>query len=251
MIAKPGASSPAAAALGAGLRTRLQGAEPLDPLVAQTEQIAENMEPVIPHTSQAAEAKKKLAEIEKKFGKKPNILIFLMDNAGYGDIGINGGGLLAGAPTPNIDRLGREGLHLLSAYAQPSCTPTRVTLLTGRLPMRTGALRPSFAGEPGVYRDLALSPDQTRLAVGSLAGGGTDNCRNDPLTGHVSQGADQIREVNLYPQGCGVPGNRGTVDIGSNNNSTADIARQIVEGVSEADAREALRLALAACGGAT
>ena len=62
-----------------------------------------------------------------------------MDNVGYGDMGINGGGLLAGAPTPNIDRLGQEGVHLLSTYPQPSCTPTRVTLLTGRLPMRTGA----------------------------------------------------------------------------------------------------------------
>ena len=72
-----------------------------------------------------------------------------MDNAGYGDLGINGGGLLSGAPTPNMDRLGREGLHLLSTYSQPSCTPSRCSLLTGRLPMRHGQLRPSFAGEPG------------------------------------------------------------------------------------------------------
>ena len=111
------------------------------------------MEKVIPHDDQAAEAQKKLADLEKKTGKKPNILVFLMDNVGYGDIGINGGGLLAGTPTPNIDRLGREGLHLLSTYSQPSCTPTRVTLLTGRLPMRTGALHPGFAGQPGVLED--------------------------------------------------------------------------------------------------
>jgi hypothetical protein len=42
-------------------------------------------------------------------------------------------------------------------------------------------------------------------------------------------------EVNLFPQGTGSPGNRGTVDIGSSNNSTADIARQIVYGISPAD----------------
>ena len=41
--------------------------------------------------------------------------------------------------------------------------------------------------------------------------------------------------VNLFPQGGGAPGNRGTVDIGSSNNSTADLARQIVDGVSPAD----------------
>lgn len=134
----------------ANLGERLQGAAPFDPLIAQTVQIAANMEPVIPHDEQATAARKKLAALERKTGKKPNILIYLMDNVGYGDVGINGGGLLAGAPTPNIDRLGQQGLHLLSTYSQPSCTPTRVTLLTGRLPMRTGALHPGFAGQPGV-----------------------------------------------------------------------------------------------------
>ena len=69
----------------------------------------------------------------------------------------------------------------------------------------------------------------------NLTVSGTDNWRYDPLTGHVSLGADQIREVNLYPQGTGAPGNRGTVDIGSPNNSTCDIKRQIVNGISPAD----------------
>ena len=106
------------------LLARLQADGGTDPLAAHTVQIAPNMEPVIPHDDQAAAARQKLADLEKKTGKKPNILIFLMDNVGYGDLGINGGGLLSGAPTPNMDRLGREGLHLLSTYSQPSCTPT-------------------------------------------------------------------------------------------------------------------------------
>ncbi|MHB8970368.1 MAG: pilus assembly protein TadG-related protein [Pirellulaceae bacterium] len=59
--------------------------------------------------------------------------------------------------------------------------------------------------------------------------------------GEVKLGSDGAHEVNLYPQGTGSPGNRGTVDIGNNNNSTKDISRQITDGVSEAD--------LAACGG--
>ncbi len=135
--------------MASALLARLQSGEGTDPLAAHTVEIAPNMEPVIPHDDQMAAAKQKLAALEKKTGKKPNILVFLMDNAGYGDLGINGGGLLSGAPTPNMDRLGREGLHLLSTYSQPSCTPTRCTVLTGRLPMRHGQLRPSFAGEPG------------------------------------------------------------------------------------------------------
>ena len=136
--------------LEADLLDRLQAEQLTDPLAASTTPIARNMEPVIQHDAQASTAKEKLAALQARTGKKPNILIFLMDNVGYGDIGLNGGGLLTGAPTPNIDRLGREGLHLLSTYSQPACTPTRCTLLTGRLPMRTGALRPSFAGEPGI-----------------------------------------------------------------------------------------------------
>jgi len=53
--------------------------------------------------------------------------------------------------------------------------------------------------------------------------------------GSVTPGADGVLEVNLYPQGTGSPGNRGTVDIGSSNNSTADVARQIVDGVNKTD----------------
>jgi arylsulfatase A-like enzyme len=120
-----------------------------DPLSAVTMQSAPNMEPVIAHNDQATEAKNKLAALEKKTGKRPNVLVFLMDNFGYGDVGIYGGGLMTGAPTPNMDRLGREGLQLFATYSQPSCTPTRCTMLTGRLPLRHGQLRPSFAGEPG------------------------------------------------------------------------------------------------------
>jgi arylsulfatase len=133
----------------AGILKRLQEGEITDPLAAEWTQVAENMEPMIVHEDQAAEAKKKLDALYKKTGKRPNLLIFLMDNVGWGDLGIYGGGLLLGAPTPNMDRLGREGLQLLCAYSQPSCTPSRATLLTGRLPMRHGQLRPSFAGEEG------------------------------------------------------------------------------------------------------
>ena len=69
-----------------------------------------------------------------------------------------------------------------------------------------------------------------------LAGGvTTDNWRWDAGGERVLSGSDGIKEVNLFPQSTGSPGNRGTVDIGSSNNSTADIARQITEGVSPSD----------------
>lgn len=65
-----------------------------------------------------------------------------------------------------------------------------------------------------------------------------DDFAYDKLSNTVSSGTDGIFEVNLYPQGTGSPGNRGTVDIGGQNNSTNDIARQIVEGISAADIAE-------------
>lgn len=70
---------------------------------------------------------------------------------------------------------------------------------------------------------------------GWVAGYGEDNYSYNEATQSVSCGPDGKLEVNLYPQGTGSPGNRGTVDIGSNNNSTADICRQILYGVSSDD----------------
>ena len=71
-----------------------------------------------------------------------------------------------------------------------------------------------------------------------LNGGGTDSYKYDFDRLTVSSVSDGIREVNLYPQGTGSPGNRGTVDIGGANNSTADLARQIVYGISAQDFTE-------------
>jgi arylsulfatase A-like enzyme len=69
---------------------------------------------------------------------KPNIVLVLMDNLGYGELGIYGGGILRGAPTPRIDRLAGEGTRLLNFNVEAQCTPSRAALLTGRYAVRTG-----------------------------------------------------------------------------------------------------------------
>jgi arylsulfatase A-like enzyme len=71
-------------------------------------------------------------------GSKPNILFILNDNTGYGDIGVYGGGERRGAPTPRIDRLASEGLMLTQFLVEPSCTPSRAALMTGRYSIRSG-----------------------------------------------------------------------------------------------------------------
>lgn len=68
---------------------------------------------------------------------KPNIVLVLMDNFGYGEIGVYGGGILRGAPTPNIDSIAAEGFQLTNFNVEAECTPSRSSLMTGRYGIRT------------------------------------------------------------------------------------------------------------------
>jgi arylsulfatase A-like enzyme len=110
---------------------------------------ADNMYPVIAHPAQEKEARDKLAALEKKTGKKPNFVVFLMDDVGWMDPGFNGGGIAVGNATPVMDKLANEGLVLTSAYSTPSCSPTRATIHTGQNPLHHGILRPPMYGEKG------------------------------------------------------------------------------------------------------
>lgn len=113
----------------------------------RTVRTADYLEPAIPHAAQRQAAMEKLSHLQAKTNRKPNILIILVDDMGYGDPGAFGGGAMAGAPTPNIDRLASNGLKLTSTYATPLCTPTRAALMTGRIPARSGLTRPLLASD--------------------------------------------------------------------------------------------------------
>jgi len=80
---------------------------------------------------------------------KPNILFIVSDDTGYGDLGPYGGGEGRGMPTPNIDRLAADGMTFFSFYAQPSCTPGRAAMQTGRIPNRSGMTTVAFQGQGG------------------------------------------------------------------------------------------------------
>jgi len=80
--------------------------------------------------------------------RPPNIVLILADNLGWGELGCYGGGALRGAPTPRIDALAAEGLRLLNFNVESDCVPTRSALMTGRHPIRTGALQSVPAGLP-------------------------------------------------------------------------------------------------------
>ncbi|KAJ4353515.1 uncharacterized protein N0V89_005245 [Didymosphaeria variabile] len=79
---------------------------------------------------------------------RPNIVLILADNLGWGELGCYGGGALRGASTPRIDNFATEGLLLHNFNVESDCVPTRSALMTGRHPIRTGCLQSVPAGFP-------------------------------------------------------------------------------------------------------
>ena len=80
--------------------------------------------------------------------QKPNIVFILTDNLGYGELGVYGGGILRGAPTPRLDKLASEGLRLTNMNMEAQCTPSRSSILTGRFSMRSGTYAVPLGGVP-------------------------------------------------------------------------------------------------------
>ena len=108
-----------------------------DPVVAETITERDSLEPHFTLPDQEARAAEALARYRGHTNRQPNVLMVLFDDVGWGDFGCYGGGVAVGAPTPNIDRLARRGKLLTSCYSEPSCTPSRASIMTGRLPMPT------------------------------------------------------------------------------------------------------------------
>src|SRR3981189_3805485 len=69
--------------------------------------------------------------------KKPNIVMLMTDDTGWNDFGAySGGGATLGHPTPNIDRMAKEGAVFTSWYGQASCTPGRCSFINARIRIR-------------------------------------------------------------------------------------------------------------------
>jgi len=85
--------------------------------------------------------------------ERPNIVIILADDLGYGDLGAFGHPTIK---TPRIDAMAAEGQKWTSFYVQPVCSPSRAALLTGRLPVRSGMFGTPTGTAPKVLRDNAV-----------------------------------------------------------------------------------------------
>src|SRR5262249_30767633 len=90
---------------------------------------------------------------------KPNILVIVADDLGYGDIGVHGG---KDVPTPHLDALAASGVRCTNGYVSaPYCSPSRAGFLTGRYQTRFGH---EFNPHVGAEGQLGLPLDQRTIA---------------------------------------------------------------------------------------
>jgi arylsulfatase A-like enzyme len=99
-----------------------------------------------------------------------NIVLILADNLGWGELGCYGGGALRGAPTPRIDQLAAQGMKFLNFNVESDCVPTRSALMTGRHPIRTGAIQSVPAGLPQGIHPWEKTLPQLLKAAGYATG---------------------------------------------------------------------------------
>jgi arylsulfatase A-like enzyme len=139
------------------------------------------------------------AALAQSSAKKPNILFIVSDDTGYGDLGPYGGGEGRGMPTPSIDKMSNDGMTFFSFYAQPSCTPGRAAMQTGRIPNRSGMTTVAFQGQGG-----GLPAAEWTLASVLKQGGyqtyftGKWHLGESDYALPNAQGYDEMKYVGLY-----------------------------------------------------
>ena len=102
----------------------------------------------------------RLAEFKKRNGgKSPNILYILIDDVSFGEMGIPELNYVRGSMTPNINAFADQGLSFMRMYTEPSCTPSRVAMMTGRHPVRNGLgeVKATVAGEALAASEVTIA----------------------------------------------------------------------------------------------
>ncbi|MBK1879301.1 arylsulfatase [Pelagicoccus mobilis] len=101
-----------------------------------------------------------LVALSAHAAEKPNVVIMLADNLGYGDLSCYNGGIRGKFQTPNIDQLASEGMRFTQFLVEPGCTPSRAGLLTGQYSIRSGMSLVIAPGDGG-----GLQPDDITIGT--------------------------------------------------------------------------------------
>ena len=136
---------------------------------------------------------------------RPNVVLMLSDNVGYGDIGAYGAGEVRGMPTPRIDSIAAQGLRLTQYLVEPGCTPSRAALMTGRYSVRSGLSTVIVGGTPNTLQAKAVTLGEMFKSRGyATAIAGKWHLGGSEQSWPVRQGFDEYRVGVL--ETAGVPG---------------------------------------------
>ena len=145
------------------------------------------------------------SNIAKSNIAKPNIVLFLIDDLGWADLGVTGSTFYE---TPNIDRLASEGVFFSDAYAaNPVCSPTRASVLTGKYPSRIGltnhsgsrgSMGPGHMLTPPEVKGNMPAGDTTLAEVLKQAGYSTAHIGKWHLQTHHAKGREHYPEANGF-----------------------------------------------------
>jgi len=143
------------------------------------------------------------AQIAAQSADKPNIVMLMTDDTGWNDFGAYSlGGANLGHPTPNIDKMAKEGAVFTSWYGQASCTAGRASFMTGRIPIRTAL---SIVVAPG--DENYLRPETPTIAEFFKKNGystyfsGKWHMGDKPVSYPTNHGFDEMKEFAAYYAG--------------------------------------------------
>src|SRR5271156_4705734 len=135
--------------------------------------------------------------------QKPNIVMLMTDDTGWNDFGAySNGGAANGHPTPNVDRMAKEGAVFTSWYGQASCTAGRASFMTGRIPIRSAL---SIVVAPG--DENYLRPETPTIAEYFKKNGYSTyfsrkwHLGDKPVSYPINHGFDEMKEFAAYYAG--------------------------------------------------
>jgi arylsulfatase A-like enzyme len=134
--------------------------------------------------------------------KRPNIVMLMQDDTGWADFGCYHGGRALGHPTPNVDRLAKEGAMFTCWYGQASCTAGRASFITGRIPIRSAL---SIVVAPG--DENYLRPETPTIAQFFKKSGyqtyfsGKWHLGDKPVAYPIEHGFDEMKSFAAYYPG--------------------------------------------------
>jgi arylsulfatase len=135
--------------------------------------------------------------------QKPNIVMLMTDDTGWNDFGAySNGGASNGHPTPNVDKMAKEGATFTSWYGQASCTAGRASFMTGRIPIRSALSIVVAPGDENFLRKETPTIAEFFQKNGySTYFSGKWHLGDKPIAYPTEHGFDEMKEFAAYYAG--------------------------------------------------